>query len=211
MSKAAKTRERIIETAREQFSDAGYDRVTVRDIAAGAGCDPALIIRYFGSKDSLFAEAAQFDLHLPDLSTVAHQILGRALATHFCAIWEQDSGASGFPVLLRSAASNEIAAQKMRQIFAAQVLPALKPVVRRENLELTAALISSQLLGIALGRYILKLPPLVALSRQETHIPCRTGHSSQLPTARRLAGWPSAHATTLGNRVVVGVPSTNRC
>jgi AcrR family transcriptional regulator len=42
----------------------------VRDIAAKASIDPALVIRYFGSKDELFVRAAAFDLRMPDLSKV---------------------------------------------------------------------------------------------------------------------------------------------
>jgi len=53
---ATATRAAILEAARGRFARHGYDAASVRDIAADAGIDPALINRYFGSKEDLFAE-----------------------------------------------------------------------------------------------------------------------------------------------------------
>ena len=161
--KSDRTRGVIIEAARRLFREHGYERTTVRDIAAEASIDPALVIRYFGSKDQLFVHAADIRLELPDLSAVDRSKVGTVLASHFMRIWESDGSNSGLPILLRSAASNEVAAELMRDIFGKQVAPRLQALGSGAEAQERAALVSSQLLGVALCRYILRLPPIVAM------------------------------------------------
>ena len=67
------TRAAILAAAREQFAAGGYQAATIRAIAAAAGIDPAMVMRYYGNKEGLFAAAAEFDLRLPDLSGAAAQ------------------------------------------------------------------------------------------------------------------------------------------
>ena len=167
LSKSDRTRAAILDAARELFAGHGYERTTVRDIAARAAIDPALVIRYFGSKDDLFARVAVIDLKLPDLSQVDRANVGETLVRHFLKIWEGENGNGGLTVMLRSATSNEFAAGKLREVFAGQVLPTLAKVGDVSTMKERAGLISSQLLGLALGRYVLKLPPVVGLSREQ--------------------------------------------
>ena len=87
-SKSDRTRAAILAAAQALFAEQGYERTTVRDVAARAEIDPALVIRYFGSKEGLFARAAVFDLALPDLSAADRAGFGRALVRHFLGIWE---------------------------------------------------------------------------------------------------------------------------
>jgi AcrR family transcriptional regulator len=160
--KSERTRDAILKAAQALFAELGYERTTVRDIAARAAIDPAMVIRYFGSKDALFARATVFDLRLPDLSRTEPAQLGEALIRHFLEVWE-GLGNGSLTILLRAAASNEEAAEKTRAIFAGQVLPMLARVADRAELPVRAGLISSQLLGLALCRYVLKVPPVVAM------------------------------------------------
>jgi AcrR family transcriptional regulator len=162
-SKSERTRAAILAAARELFAELGYERTTVRGIAARASIDPAMVMRYFGSKDGLFAEATVFDLKLPDLTAIDPLQLGRTLIAHFLAVWEGSLNQGTLTILLRAAASNDEAAAKMRSIFAGQVMPMLARVTDRSELGPRAGLISSQLLGIALCRYVLKVPPIVAM------------------------------------------------
>lgn len=161
--KSIRTREAIESAARELFGINGFERTTVREIGARAGIDPSMIIRYFGSKDALFAQVAMPDLHLPDLSEADPATIGESLVRHFLAQWEGDEGGGGMPVLLRSAASNEEAATRLREIFRAQVFPAVARAGTPETAPVRAGLVASQLLGLALSRYVLKLPPVVAM------------------------------------------------
>ena len=163
-AKSERTKAAIESAASRQFRERGYDATTIRDIAAEAGTDPALVIRYFKNKEGLFALVARPRLELPPLGDIDPGKIGDTLIRRFLEIWEGED--SGMPILLKSAASNDAAAQKLREIFAAQVVPAIAALRPDDKVEQRAALISSQLLGLALTRYVLKLPPAVALDRE---------------------------------------------
>jgi len=159
------TRTAILAAARERFAAEGYERATIRAIAADASIDPAMVMRYFGSKERLFAAAAEFDLRLPDLTAVPPDAVGDALVSHFLARWESDETLTA---LLRAGVTHEAAATRMRAIFAAQVAPALARLCDDPaEVPTRAGLVATQILGLALCRYVLRLPPLVAMSRDE--------------------------------------------
>jgi AcrR family transcriptional regulator len=164
--KSRRTREAIENAARELFAERGYDRATVREIAARAAIDPSMIIRYFGSKEELFALVATPDLHLPDPADIPPDKVGETLVRHFLERWEGAQSGGGLQVLLRSAASNESAAAKLRDIFAAQVIPSVARVGSAATAERRAGLVVSQMLGLAFARYVLRLPPVVSLPQE---------------------------------------------
>jgi AcrR family transcriptional regulator len=153
------TRATILETARSQFGNHGFERTTIRSVASEAGVDPALVMHYFGSKAELFAAASRFDIAFPDLADVAPDRIADVLLPMFIAVW----GPQGpFLPLLRAAATNRGAADSLLQVFVDQVAPALSAVVADHAAE-RAALVGSQLLGLAVARYILGIPPLVSM------------------------------------------------
>jgi AcrR family transcriptional regulator len=161
--RAEATKTAILDAARERFAADGYERATIRTIAAEAGIDPALVMRYFGNKEQLFAAAARFDLQLPDLTTVPRKGLGAALVGHFLNRWENDDT---LKALLRASVSNAAAAARLRSIFSAQLVPAMAGVIDDQGTAtLRAGLVASQMLGLALTRYLLRLPAVVALDR----------------------------------------------
>jgi AcrR family transcriptional regulator len=164
--KSERTRAAIAQAARRLFAEQGYERTTVREVAAAAAIDPALVIRYFGSKEELFSTVAEPNLQLPDLADVDRDEVGEKLVGHFLELWEgQDSG-GGMPVLLRSAASNESAAERLKQMFVTQVMPVIAAAGEARTAPFRAGLVSSQLLGLAMTRYIFKLPPVVAMDHE---------------------------------------------
>jgi len=167
MKKSDRTRAAILDAARRLFAERGYDATTVRDVAAGAGVDAALVIRYFGNKEALFAQAAEFRLDLPDLRSVPPAKVGEVLVRHFLGIWEGPNANGGLAILLRSATSNELSAQKMRDIFGAQVLPALSRAGGRQGAARRAGLVATQMIGLAMCRYVLKLPAIAAMPAEE--------------------------------------------
>ncbi len=150
----------ILAAARERFATTGYQAATIRAIAADAHIDPSMVMRYFGNKDQLFAAAAEFDLRFPDLSDVPRAELGAALVAHFLDRWTQDDG---LIVLLRSSTTNTEAAQRMQAIFAEQLGPAIARLNPTDPAR-CAGLIATQVLGMAMCRFVLKLPPIVAMS-----------------------------------------------
>jgi AcrR family transcriptional regulator len=165
MSRSDATKAAILAAARERFASDGYERATIRAIAADAGIDPSMVMRYYGNKEKLFAAAAEFDLRLPDVASIAPAELGVALARHFLHRWEGDETLSA---LLRAAATNEAAAARMRELFGAQLLPvAAAASPDPESAPRRAGLVASQMLGLALCRFVLRLPPVVTLPPDE--------------------------------------------
>jgi AcrR family transcriptional regulator len=155
------TKDAILAAARERFAADGYERATIRAIAADAGIDPAMVMRYFGNKEKLFATAAEFDLRLPDLTDVPREQLGRRVAGHMFDRWNGDET---LMALLRAAVTHPAAADRMREIFAAQLGPAIHRIAP-DDVPTRAGLLATQVLGLALTRYVLRLPPVVAMDR----------------------------------------------
>jgi AcrR family transcriptional regulator len=161
--KSDRTRAAILAAARERFGTDGYERATIRAIAADAAIDPAMVMRYYGSKDKLFAAAAEFDVRLPDFTDVPPQRLGEAMARHLIERWEADDT---LRVLLRTAVTNEVAAERMREVFAGQLAPTLRKLALDEP-AVRAGLAATQALGFALCRYILGFAPIVTMSAED--------------------------------------------
>ncbi|MGV9801697.1 TetR/AcrR family transcriptional regulator [Mycobacterium sp. NPDC003449] len=161
---AAETKSVILAAARERFAADGYERATIRAIAADAGIDPSMVMRYYGNKERLFAAAAEFDLELPDLAEVPREDIGTALAAHFLERWERDEA---LLILLRAGVTNAAVADRMRTIFAGQLAPVIAKLTgAAADTPARASLAASQVLGLALCRYVLAFPPLVDMDRQ---------------------------------------------
>jgi len=160
---ACKTRADLLSAARRRFGTEGYDRTTIRAIAADVGVDAALVLRYFGSKQELFAAAADLNLDLPDLTGVAPGRLAGALLARFFAVWEDDET---FLALLRASMTSESVAETLRQVFTAQVEPALSAVVPDHPRE-RAGLVGAFIIGLATTRYALAAPGLAAMDRDQ--------------------------------------------
>jgi AcrR family transcriptional regulator len=158
------TKAAILAAARERFGAAGFQAATIRAIAADAGIDPSMVMRYFGSKDKLFAAAAEFDLRFPDFTELDREEVGRSLVSHFLQRWEGDEG---LVILLRSSATNAEAAQRMQQIFGTQLQPLVATLVPAGEARWRSGLIATQILGLAWCRFVLRLPPVVKMTRAE--------------------------------------------
>lgn len=160
---ASATQADILAAARVRFGADGYERTTLRTVAADVGVHPALVIRYFGDKEGLFAAAIDFAVDLPDLTGVEPDDLAEHLLPRFFEVWE-DNGA--FLSLLRSAATSPTAAAKMREIFATQVSPVFKAITPDHPTE-RAGLLGSFVIGLATSRYILKTPGITELDHDD--------------------------------------------
>ncbi|MGI5237711.1 TetR family transcriptional regulator [Dactylosporangium sp. CA-139066] len=158
------SRAAILRAARIRFSRDGYQRATIRAIAADAEIDPSMVMRYFGNKERLFAAAVDIDLRLPDVAGLPAEGLGAALVRHFLHRWEEDPTADALLTLLRSAATDETAAERVRGIFRDQILPIVRRVAGDEHeAGERAGLLATQMLGLAMCRHILRLPPVAAM------------------------------------------------
>jgi hypothetical protein len=120
-----------------------------------------MVMRYFGNKARLFAAAADIDLRLPDPAGFPREQAGAVLTRHFFSVWEQNEALAA---TLRAAVTNEEATARVRRLFADQLLPvvaALSPEPAQAPVR--AGLVSAQLLGVALTRYLLRVPPMAEL------------------------------------------------
>jgi AcrR family transcriptional regulator len=160
--KSDRTRTAILAAAREQFAKHSYDHASIRAIAAQAHIDPAMVLRYFTNKETLFATVVDIDLQLPDLRAVDPDRRGEVLLRHFLGMWEGEARHSALPILLRSAVTHEEAATRLKEVFLRQIRGMVAAVAPKSEAARRASLISSQLLGLALTRYVLRLPDLTS-------------------------------------------------
>ncbi|WP_204165893.1 TetR family transcriptional regulator [Streptomyces sp. NEAU-S7GS2] len=163
--RSAATRAAILAAARDRFAADGYERATIRAIARDADIDPSMVMRYYGNKAGLFAAASEIEVHAPDLTHFPREEAGARLVRHFVERWECDETLTA---MMRVGVTNEAGAERMRGVFAEQIKPVLAAVCPvPEEAPTRAALIASQILGMALCRYVLHLPPAVGLSHDE--------------------------------------------
>lgn len=164
---APATRDRILEAAREEFSERGYEKTSVRAIAKAAGVDSALVHHYFGTKEQVF-EAAIEVAFAPALaaSTAVEDgpldAVGERLTRFLFGIWENPATRTPLLAIVRSAVNNETAAAVFRRLVAAQLLRRVAGRVDLPDAELRAELAAAQLVGVAILRYVIKIEPLAS-------------------------------------------------
>lgn len=150
-----RTEARVLAEARRLFSESGYDRTTIRAVAAAAKTDPGLVMRYFGSKEELFAAAAQLPPGEPVVGPPG-QVADRMLAA---LIAKLESEPASTLAMLRSmlthpeAAAGVRAAIEQQQRQLSDSLDAPDPALR-------TALFGAITLGLVIGRYLLELDGL---------------------------------------------------
>jgi AcrR family transcriptional regulator len=161
------TRAAILEAARHRFAADGFQKATIRAIAADADIDPSMVMRYYGNKDGLFAAAVDIDLRLPDLDDIEPERIGEILLRHGISVWEQPPANEIMLTLMRSSITDDRAVAKFQEVFARQVMPAVLRIGDPADAPRRAGLLATQVLGIALTRYVLKLPPVVAMTAEQ--------------------------------------------
>jgi AcrR family transcriptional regulator len=166
----AQTREKILGAARSHFGREGYDRATLREIAALAGVDAALIPHYFGSKEGVFLAAVEFPVDpaefIPRLLAPGVDGLGERLLLFFLETWDSPAGAS-LLALIRSVVSSDLAAELMREFVSREVLGRLAEAIHLDQPKLRSSLVATQLVGLAMLRYVIKVEALKSASHEE--------------------------------------------
>ena len=166
----------ILQAARAQFADRGYDGATIRAIAAAAGVDPALVHHFYGSKERLFAAAMELPAVPSEAITaaLARREPGTSLGTHMVrsalALWESADMRESFQAMLRSALTSEQAAATLRDFIAESILGPVASVAGGPDADrapFRASLVASQMLGLAVARYVLQFGPVAQASPGE--------------------------------------------
>ena len=156
------TRRAILSAARATFADRGYERTTIRAVAAQAGVDASMVMRYFRSKAGLFTAAVTMDLPAPDLRSVPASRRGELLARTFISRWGDPARDDELMAMLRTAATSEVVAEQLHGVLSQQVIEPIAALGDAQAAE-RGTLIAAQLLGVALCRYILRFDPLASL------------------------------------------------
>ncbi|MFK0069643.1 TetR family transcriptional regulator [Streptomyces sp. NPDC091046] len=150
------TEARILDSARELFAERGFDRTTIRAVAASAGVDPALVMQYFGSKRKLFTAAVQAVPAAPPTAG-PDALVDQLLATLGLKLGGLPEGTLA---MLRSMLTDPAAADHARAALGRQIDGIGAALPGDADAELRAALVVSTLLGVAVGHQLLGLSPL---------------------------------------------------
>jgi AcrR family transcriptional regulator len=160
------TRNVILAAARRLFAEAGYDKTSVRDVAAAAKVDPAMIRHYFGSKVELFRATMGWPFEPADIAARItagdHGEIGDRLTRVFFEAWEQPASRAPLLAILRGAATHDESANLVRQFIQGQVYAHIAEVLGAPDAELRIDLAMSQLLGVAYLRHILHVEPVAS-------------------------------------------------
>jgi AcrR family transcriptional regulator len=162
------TREAILAAARAVFAERGFDGSSIRAIAAAADVDPALVHHYFGPKQRLFLAAIEAPIDpsgiLPAVLDGDARGVGERLVRALLGVWDDPDAGPRVAAILRSAVGHEPSAQLLREFFATQIMRPVAAALELPSDEAPsrATLVASQLMGLALTRYILRLEPLAS-------------------------------------------------
>lgn len=166
------SRDGILNSARAEFEERGYDAATVRAIAARAGVDPAMIHHFFGNKEKLFLAAMDIPLDpallVEGIAGGPREEMGQRAVRTFLRMWGEPTFRAPVLALLRSAMTNRVAAGLLRQ-FVTRVLLARVAVELKSmpDAELRVEAMVSQLVGLGMLRYVIQVEPIASASEDE--------------------------------------------
>jgi AcrR family transcriptional regulator len=164
------TRERIAEAARRLFAERGFDRTSMRAVAAAAGVDPALVHHYFGTKQRLFLEAVDFPIDavrsLELLSVDDVDGVGERLVRFALQLWDDPVVLPRLLGVLRSAVTDAEAARMLAVLFTRQGPVQLVRGLGSDQPDLRAELVGTQLVGLAVARHVLRVEPLASADHE---------------------------------------------
>lgn len=166
----SRTREAILDAARAEFSAAGYTAASIRQVARRAGVDPALVYHYFADKAGLFVACLDLpaDPRAVQAQAAREPADGTRIAERFLAQWEECQPEPGrsFVTLTQAVSTSPEVARALREFLTERVW-ANRPGAGRPAAMRTTALVSSQLLGVAWARYVVRMEPLASMPRAD--------------------------------------------
>ena len=168
---ASGSREAILAAARERFAEHGYVGTSLRAIAAEAGVDASLIVHFFGTKARLLAAAVQWpfdpEVEMERVAARGRRHVGEEFARLVVRTWDREGDRDAILILLRAATVEPAAAELMREFIQRELFPPLLRRLGTQPAELRANLASSQIVGLGIARYVLRLEPLAGMSEDE--------------------------------------------
>jgi AcrR family transcriptional regulator len=167
----ADTRNTVLTAARTEFAAHGYEKTTMRGIARSAGVDSALLHHYFGTKQQLFIAALDFPLD-PDiivqlLQTGARETAGDRIVRFALSLWEEPSVRERLMAMLRTVAANDQVAGLFRGFVQRELVGRFTAALGEETAAVRVELVMSQILGLAMARYVIGVEPLASAGVDE--------------------------------------------
>ena len=160
------TRATILAAAESEFAAKGFDRASMRGIAKTAGVDPSLIYHYFASKDDVLLASLDvpFDPRevVPALTADGSADLGNRIVAQFVSIWDDEAKQTRLVAIVRAAVSSPTAQDMLTNGLVRMVLRPISEAIAAPDAGLRAQYVASQLLGLAMTRYVLRLEPLAS-------------------------------------------------
>lgn len=164
-------RGRILKAATAEFADVGYDRATIRAIAARAGVDAALVHHYFGTKADLFADVLGFplrpDLEVPLILRGPRERAGEEILRFLLTSFERPDVRRRGILLLRTAIGGKLATPLVTGFLTRELLPRIADALEAPDAQLRATLVASQVVGLLVARYVVRLPAVTDASVDE--------------------------------------------
>ncbi len=155
----------MLSAARAEFTERGYQGARVRSIATSAGVDAAMVNHWFGGKEGLFAAALELpvnpDALLSRLLDGDPEGTGERIVRTFLSVWDAHDGGP-FVGLLRSVANHDTAARMVREFVSEVIFGKLVGAFSSPDADLRASLCGSQMVGLGMARYVIKLEPLAS-------------------------------------------------
>src|SRR6201986_3253192 len=162
---------RIPRAARVAFADTGWAGTTIRAVARAADVDPALVYHYFGSKEGLLDAATnppqRWLENIAKVWTSPLDELGAALITLLLASWADDEIGPTLRAILQTAAHEPSTREKLRRVVEGSLMGVSQLGVDEHDRLIRSGLISSQMMGFALMRYVWKIEPIASLTDDE--------------------------------------------
>jgi len=162
----ADTRAALLGAAIALFAERGYDRTSLRDVAAAADVDVALVSYHFGGKAGLFAAAMELAVNptelLDGVLATGRDGLGERLIRTLLGVWDDPDRGAPFIALVRSAAGNDRASELIRGFVEGELLGRIAAAIGLPDGELRAALAGSQIVGLVMSRYVVRVEPLAS-------------------------------------------------
>ena len=156
----------ILDAARALFADTGFERTTIRAVAAAAGVDPALVMQYFGSKEGLFAAAATWSDDAQTVLTASREQVPAAALHDMIEKFEHGDREAAV-ALMRNCLTHPEAGRIMRDEVMCERATAIAGAIGGDDAELRAALVGACMIGLGMARYVLELPGLSTASPED--------------------------------------------
>lgn len=161
----------ILEAAREEFARRGFDATTLRGIARAAGVDPRLVHHYFDGKDDVFTAAFEIPVRpvdvLEPVLAPGPDGVGERLVRLFLSVWDAQPGRQRIVALLSASLTSEAGARMLREFLTREVFTRVVSHLRADQPELRASLAVSQMMGLAVARYVVTIEPLASLAPED--------------------------------------------